>query len=648
MNQLDILYRAFVDYRRSTAEDEACKKFRQAVARASADKDKVESQRSLCTIEEDWVLAIETGLPYVEKAIHEERQFIRQHGEVVPIEKVRRVSKASVSHLARHGNLITRVPEEGEDIIPDQLYMVENLSNYAVYENRFLYMLLCYLRDFIDLRYNKIVELGNTYKASMTMAKNITMGKRTITYHTQFTEEYRGDPLSSLSPEVLAVIDRIENLQKIVSMLLNTPLMKEVSHAPMLKPPITRTNALRMDNNLRLSLALYDYVAAYTKQGYEVEIIRKTFNPLPEVMGDEFSEAVSLASFLVYEYSNDLKGRLKESYQEEEIRRRDEEAERQRLRLEAMRREIAESGGSPEAYMLMLQERNEYLEKIRVELDRANARILDMTAEQERLQGVIHDLEVRVQVHDGEMAALEARYEEKLTEMEEAHRAEIAEIELRKKQEIEETYATLIAQRNEMQADYESRLSEQKDGYETALREAGEKYETDMAAAEERRVTELTAVEEQRQTEVADLNELYDSTVKRYESSMLDMQEEYEEQITILGDRARDAENELAALRQQTLIQRAELRALRHMRGTDSNEEDFTSEERFNELVGELAALDAFVGTHWKKARRHIRHKYLWSDNREEREERDDRDDRENRENRENRDRDTDADRDEA
>ena len=625
MNQLDILYRAFTDYRKSTAEDEACKKFRQAVARASADKDKVESQRSLCTIEEDWVLAIETGLPYVEKAIHEERQFIRQHGEVVPIEKVRRVSKASVSHLARHGNLITRVPEEGEDLIPDQLYMVENLSNYAVYENRFLYMLLCYLRDFIDLRYNKIVELGNTYKASMTMAKNITIGKRTITYHTQFTEEYRDDPLSSLGPEVIAIVHRIENMQKTVSMLLNTPLMKEVSHAPMLKPPITRTNALRMDNNLRLSLALYDYVAAYTKQGYEVEIIRKTFNPLPEIMGDEFSEAVSLTSFLVYEYSNDLKGSLKETYLEEEIRRRDEEAERQRLRLEAMRRDIAESGGSPEAYMLMLQERNEYLEKIRVELDRANAKIKDMTAEQERLHGVIHDLEVRVQVHDGEMAALEARYEEKIAELEEAHRLQLEEMELQKKKEIEETYATLIAQMNDMRSGYESELAEQKNSYETALGEVNERYDADMAAAEERRVTELAdaeerrvtelaAAEEQRQTEVAELNERYEETVNTYETSINDMRDEYEEQVTILGDRARDAENELASLREQTMLQRAELRALRHMRGMDSNEDDFTSEERFNELVEELAALDTFVGTHWKKAKRHIRHKYLWSE----------------------------------
>ena len=53
--------------------------------------------------------------------------------------------------------MITHVPEEeGDNIVPDKLYMVEKLSDYAVYENRFLFMLLSYLRDFIQYRLEKI------------------------------------------------------------------------------------------------------------------------------------------------------------------------------------------------------------------------------------------------------------------------------------------------------------------------------------------------------------------------------------------------------------------------------------------------------------------------------------------------------------
>lgn len=592
MNQLDILYRAFLDYRKSTLEDDSCVKMRHAIMRAAADRDKVESQRSICTIEEDWVCAIEKGLPFVEKAIREERQFIRQRGEVVPIEKVRRVSHASVSHLARHSDMITRMPEEGEDLIPDELYMVENLTNYAVYENRFLYMLLCYLRDFIDLRYNKIIELGNTYKASMTMAKTVTIGKRTITYNTQFSDEYRNDPLSSLSQESRDMIRRIEDMQSVVATLLATPLMRELAHVPMLKPPITRTNALRMDNSLRKSLALYDYVSAYDKDGYTVEVIRKTFSPLPEIMADDFSETISLTSFLVYEYSNELKGSLKEAYTREETRRRDEEAAAHRQKLTALRKKITDEGLSPEEYMLQLEERNRYLESLRTELDHAHEQLRIMTEEKARMEKTIHELEITVKVHDEEMLLQEAKHEEA-----------IAEIKAHHQEELEKARTELLGDMAGMQ-----------DEHEKALDECNRRREADLAAAEERHASEVDALNKRYDDDTAALNEKYDDRVQSYEDSIADMKYEYEEQITVLGERACNAENALDTLREKHVLQSAELRALRHMRGTDTNEEDFTSEERFEELVEELAALDAFIGAHWKKAKKRIRHRYLWEE----------------------------------
>ena len=150
MNYLDIYYRALIDYRKNTTEFRECENQRISTAKANAKDDKILVTRKICTVDTDWVDAIEAGLVHVEKAIREERQFIRSNGEVIDIEKVKNVSKDSVEHLARHSNLITRY-EEGEDIVPDRLYTVERLSDFAVYENRFLYMLLCYLRDFITL-----------------------------------------------------------------------------------------------------------------------------------------------------------------------------------------------------------------------------------------------------------------------------------------------------------------------------------------------------------------------------------------------------------------------------------------------------------------------------------------------------------------
>ena len=685
MNQLDTLYRAFLDYRKSTQEDEACVKMRHAIARAAADRDKVESQRSICTIEEDWVCAIEEGLPFVEKAIREERQFIRQHGEVIPIEKVRRVSKASVSHLARHGELITRLPEEGEDLIPDELYMVENLTNYAVYENRFLYMLLCYLRDFIDLRYNKIIELGNTYKANMNMAKTVTIGKRTITFNTQFTDEYRNDPLSHLSEEARSMIRRIEDMQNVVAMLLATPLMKEVAHVPMLKPPVTRTNALKMDNALRKSLSLYDYVVAYTKEGYNVEVTRKTFSPLPEVMADDFAETISMTSFLVYEYSNNLREDLREAYRKEEARRRDEEAERSRRQLGKLREKISKEGISPEEYMLQLEERNRYLEGLRSDLNRANEQIEMLTAEKAQMERTIRDLELKLHLrelevenlvvrHEAEMAELVARHEAEMAELIARHEAEIAELTARYEAEMEERIRNCMteyqAKIDDLNAKYDTDMAEAEnrrvtelaeaeerratevatleerystdmfaaeERYNTDMAAAEERYNTDMAAAEERYNTDMSAAEKRREDDMAaaeawhenevaelnkrydhdvgELNEKYEYCVQNHEIVLKEMTDDYEEQIHVLGDRARTAESELEDMREKHIVQRAELRALRHLQtGKDTNEEDFTSEERFKELVEELATLDAFIGAHWKRAKRRIRHRYLWDE----------------------------------
>ena len=110
MNQLDRLYRGFIDYRKQTVGDYDCDSLRESIANADVESDCIELERKICTVENDWIDEIEKGLTFIEKAIREERQFIRSNGEILPIEKVKRVDKESVAHLARHSDLLTRKP----------------------------------------------------------------------------------------------------------------------------------------------------------------------------------------------------------------------------------------------------------------------------------------------------------------------------------------------------------------------------------------------------------------------------------------------------------------------------------------------------------------------------------------------------------
>ena len=306
MAKLNKLYRAFIDYRKVTAVDSDLKRDRKSYKLIDKELEYFEAIKVKCTIEEDWVKEIEKKMEYVTKAVNEERQFIETIGEVVPIEKVKKVSKDSVKHLAKHSNLITKVPENEDEIIPEKLYMVEKISDYTVYENRFLYMLLCYMRDFIDLRVSKINEAISTYKSDFKMKKSIETKSRVLNFETSLFEDRKDNPYPLLDDKTRNILERINAFSHDVQALLKTDLMQQVSEAPMIKPPITKTNVLKMNNYYKNAVALYEYLNGYDKLGYSLEEVKLNLEPFVDPMSDEIVELVSLTSFLSYKYGNDL------------------------------------------------------------------------------------------------------------------------------------------------------------------------------------------------------------------------------------------------------------------------------------------------------------------------------------------------------
>ncbi len=408
MTLTDLLYRAFLEYRKQTASKEAGQR-REAIARADAEKDRLTVTRTSCVIEEDWIEAIERGLPFLEKAIGEERQFILSNGETVEIEKVKHVSRESVEHLARHSNYISR-EQKGNDIIPDRLYTVERLNDYSVYENRFLYMVLCNLRDFVSLRYHKILELTNTYTGEVKFDKVVNLNKERLVYRMELSEERKDDPYLLEHNPMKDAVDRIDLILRSVYFYLRTPLMLEVAKVDKLKPPITKTNVLRMDKNFKEVVALYEFLSSYTKDGYTVLKEEKTIAPLPGAFAEEFAETAMLASFLTYEHGLGIEDYLEAEYEKEEARRREAEAERRKELLKALRRRIEERAGDPEEYMLLLETRNN-------ELEAEHEELVSCRAEIERLNGEIEKFNLVISGHRNEIEKLNERHGRELAEV---------------------------------------------------------------------------------------------------------------------------------------------------------------------------------------------------------------------------------------
>ncbi len=551
MNHLDVYYRALRTYRTLTVENRDCSALRRAFSQADVENDEITITRATCLVDEDWIVAIETGLVFIEKAIKEERQFIYSNGEVVPIEKVKHVSKDSVQHLAKHSNLITK-EQTGKDFIPDQLYSVERLNDYAVYENRFLYMLLCYLRDFVSIRYDKILDISNKYDGVLRLNKEITTAGRKISYHVDLHEEITDDKYLRESNPAKEVIDRIDLILKTVMAFLATPLMEIAGKAAKLKPPITKTNVLKMDNNFKGAVALYDFIIAYDKPGYTCETKKVELAPFGEMLADELSEAGALLSFLTYEYGLGLNEKLKNNYNAEEDRRKTEQIKLKEEQLEALRRRLNNMEISPEEYIFNLEKHVKLLEADNRQIEGLRNRVADLKENEERLNSDIKQMkeeeaELREFIeqsegrHKQQMDVLKEECNERIHENILKHEQELAEL--------EKTFNKHLEEAREKMRDKEAKLNEEIADRNCQLGEA--------------------------RAEIEELTKSYD------------------------------------VLLEEKRVCEARIKALRTAKGESFAGDEYVDKESFDELEKELEAFVKFYDERWGKVKKSIRKKLL-------------------------------------
>lgn len=555
MGNVNLYYRAFKSYRAHTEADKFCVRSRKNIKQATSSGDRLEATRNFCIINEDWVEKIEWGLPFIEKAIDEERQFIKNDGEVINIEKIKRVSKESVAHLARHSEYITREPKEDSDLVPDKIYMVKRDSDFTVYENRFLYMLLCYLRDFIGLRIKKIREAGSAYNGKFYYKRDFQINGGRLFFEGKFEENASKNPFSDEHGDY-SLIERIEAAQHIVAALLNRPLIAIVSKTPMIKPPITKTNVLKMDLKFKNAVELYEYLAAYKGDGFRIERRTKVFTDFSGELADEIAEIVNLTSFLTYEYGTELNASLKKEYErelEEERLRLLSETER---RAETLKKKFEAGKASPEEYILALEDtlkgykkENENLKNTRSAYVLLSVKYDELKKETERLNEHIANLNNVIAQKDAAISELDLKY-----------RTDIAKAEERRQKDLAAANAEYEKQRLELIAVYDLKIAD---------------YENKLSDAEKRRIDELN-----------DLKTASDETLNALKSRF----------------DALSCDHDL-------LI--ASFTAYRRLKG-ETDEKDYTEKADFEKLEKQFSAYFDFFSEQWKAAKKRVRKDFLW------------------------------------
>ena len=583
MDKLDVLYRAFKKYRSYTKDDNALLKERKPIEQKD-ESDVFWVKKYLCHVDEIWLKNIEAGLPFIEKALAEERQFIRTDSEVVDIEKVKRVGRESVEHLAKHSELITR-EQKDDNLVPDKILMVEKESDYAVYENRFLYMLLCYLRDFIYLRYQKISELLACYDAEFNLVKKISLSKEEYEFATHFKVSRKNNPYPLTDDLGREILERIKNCEQWVNALLNRPLIIEVAKSPMIKPPIVKTNVLKNNNNFKKAVALYEFVANYNVDGFTVEEVKRDLLPLDNTKASEIAELYSLTSFLTYEYGNDLTNMLEARYQEEEKRLAQLKEEETKRQIQVLKKKIADGGGDVYAYMLLLEKRNNDLEKQLIELP-----ILEKTIKQQKEQ-------INTLLTDN--ANLEQEKEDlnkKISDLMVTHQQEVKELNIKHNDEINMLEEKFTKENEKLQVKYDTDVSNLESMVDNLNKE-----NTTLKNNYAQYKTKLDNEKTDYQIKLA----------KEYE----DKKNNLEADIVIAKEHLKSGEDLLAekeaAFKELELLRKAEYAAL--MLEQHKSSQDYTNKEKFNELEDTYLTLSKFFASNWQKTKKSIRKRVLWA-----------------------------------
>ena len=479
MKELEALYKAYKEYKKLCVLDEKTERFYDAY-KASNQKENEDVIHifSICKIEEDWVEAIEKGLPYLEKAIKEERQFIRNDGEIIPIEKIRKVSKDSIQDLSKHANYITHeAPEDSpSEVMPDKLLMIRKESDYAIYENRVLYAALVYLKEFVTSRLTTIKETTNTYIVNHRVNKLINMGNRKIEYKMELNEKRSNDPILSSKNSEKDIIDRLDVVLTQIMALLKTSLMREVSKVEMVSRPIQKTNILKMNTNFRESLACFEYIASYQGPGFTIKNIEKSYYPIKKEMSESYSESLILLSFLDYMYTNELSGELEKEYQEnkrlEELKKEEEIL----YKLKNFKAAADEKEMTMNEYFILFEKGYQILEKRNEELQFTIKNNEEKHKKEVESLNIAHkeevsnlnkahkeELETKEQEYLNNVNSLNEEHAKKITTIREEHNNEISALNRRYQDEKEEfklQFAEHIEQMEKENSEIKSREKE--------------------------------------------------------------------------------------------------------------------------------------------------------------------------------------------
>lgn len=240
-----------------------------------------------------WIESIEETIPYLDNIIRNPRKFIVQEEDIIPIEKVKKVSQESIKHLAVNTSLIQDVDKDGT-VKPLKLLNVYKEETVDLYENRFIYSLLINLKTFLN---NQLAKDDGSIKSKYERIVNYNgqtkLNKETIKINLTMESLFSAD-----SDEIAkndSINERIASIVAIVDDFLSTPFIKSLKGATPVRSPIRKTNVILKDQNFIKAVSLWEFLEKYNVS----ESVKTVKNSKDEMVGN-LGDKYNLAYYLDY------------------------------------------------------------------------------------------------------------------------------------------------------------------------------------------------------------------------------------------------------------------------------------------------------------------------------------------------------------
>lgn len=462
-------------------------------------KDSIFGKTNEKVIDMDWVIAIEETLPYIQKAIDEQRRFIKQAENVVRIKKAKKI--------------LTVEREEG----------------FAIYENRVLLTLIHKALMFVDDKYSKMKDVPNDSYNNITMNRHLELNQQKLDFSVNYVKENHeslAEDLDVEDIESLSDFDRIRRIRQGLNECLATPLMKEIAKEPQVKPPLTQTNLLKENPNFKKAVELWSFLDTYKKQGFE--LVSEEYNGK---MTDENKEDVYLAMefqhFMMSITTNPaLRKMLQEKYEEENALAK-EEADRP----EKVKEMVLEA--QTEAV------HKEEIEKLTAEITELKQKIAEQKQKIEEQANII-------KTQEGKIAALENERESHAKQVEQMN-ADFAE----KTRIAEENFANRLSAKQKefdnaqtahneyvtkLNTDNANKIAELNTNHSNEVAQLKSDYENRIDTINKENATATANLKSDYEGQLTSMKADYTSQIKNYEKQIADINAENAKNVKELND----------------------------------------------------------------------------------------------------------------